>query len=58
MWDIRLFTARAKLLTHAIRKNAKTLVTRDAIAHAHRNVGQELIFCRPAVAVVDLYMAK
>ena len=58
MRDVWLLTARAKLVTNAIRKNPEALVASHGVADVYLDVRQKLIFCYPAVAMVDPDMTK
>src|SRR5512134_2606094 len=58
MRNVRLGAPGAKLLTQAVRDHANSLVARNRVADFHLDVGKELVFRGPTVAMVYLHMAK
>jgi hypothetical protein len=56
--DIRLAGRRAKLLGRAVGDHRQALVAENRVAQVHLDIGKELVFGYPAVAVVDLQMTE
>ena len=55
--NVRIERGRAEGIAHAIGNNAETLIAIDCFAERDLKIGKELIFCNPAIAMIDFEMA-